>query len=154
MAAVYWHHKEKYPKPHLWRFEGVVCGEVNSEEKHSTLVRTVILFRIETHSYFYTRTTHTYFNYACERLHCLYLLVPLLSPANETLEGGKKTEIKWDTAWTPTWTFWVPDTGALNKGVAKVQININKLFPNLFHTGVWQQEPNSSSFRHYTPKLL
>lgn len=26
----------------LWRFEGVVCGEVDREEKHSTLVRTVI----------------------------------------------------------------------------------------------------------------
>jgi len=27
----------------LWRFEGVICGKVYGQEKHSALVRTVIL---------------------------------------------------------------------------------------------------------------
>ena len=36
-------HLRKHMQSHLWRFEGVVCGKVNGQEKYPTLVRTVIL---------------------------------------------------------------------------------------------------------------
>ena len=34
---------------YLWRFEGVVCGEVYGQEENPALVRTVILINEETH---------------------------------------------------------------------------------------------------------